>query len=256
MAAPFVSELLGRRSGKGKLPNVSDSNSEISKAVSERLLELLGLPAPGFEPSDSPGTQLERAVARHLQDELSRINPTGQWDVKAKGNPLTGFAQYRHLADLDNAVEQDATGTLRIVVGADYLVKPDVTVARLREPHPVLHASVSCKWTIRSDRAQNARIEARGLLSHRKGRAPHITVVTAEPLPSRLASLGFGTGDFDAVYHICFKELVEAVQSVGTPKERADLEVLIGGDRLRDYNSLASVVGTGGRSPIASRTVR
>lgn len=244
MAAPFVSELLGRRSGKSKLPNVSDSNSEISKAVSEKLLELLGLPAPGFEPSDSPGTQLERAVARHLQDELSRLKPAGKWEVRATGNPLTGFAQYRHLQDLNNAVKQDASGTLRIVVGADYLVKPDVTVARLRDPHPVLHASVSCKWTLRSDRAQNARTEARGLLSHRKGRAPHITVVTAEPLPSRLASLGFGTGDIDAVYHICFQELEEAVQSVGSKKEKTDLEVLIEGDRLRDYNCLASVLAT------------
>lgn len=245
MAAPFVSELLGRRSGGSGLPNVSDSNSKTSKAISEKLLELLKLPAPGFEPSDSPGTQLERAVADHLRSELGSLDPNERWDVKASGNPLTDFAQYRHLADLNEAVERDASGTLRIVVGADYLVKPDVTVARLRDPHPVLHASVSCKWTLRSDRAQNARTEARGLLSHRKGRAPHITVVTAEPLPSRLASLGFGTGDIDAVYHICFEELEEAVQSIGTKKERTALEVLIEGDRLRDYNDLASVLATG-----------
>lgn len=244
MAAPFVSELLGRRSGESGLPNVSDKNSTTSKAISEKLLELLDLPAPGFKPSKAPGKELERAVARHLQGELSRLDPTERWDVQVKGNPLTDFAQYRHLADLEDAVKRDASGTLRIVVGADYLVEPDVTVARLREPHPVLHASVSCKWTIRSDRAQNARIEARGLLGNRKGRAPHITVVTAEPLPSRLASLGFGTGDFDAVYHICFKELEEAVQLVGNENEQKALKVLIGGDRLRDYNCLASVLAT------------
>ena len=244
MAAPFVPELLGRRLGETGLPNISDSNSETSTAISEKLLEISGLPAPGFEPPKAPGKELERAVARHLQGELSRLDPTERWDVRVKGNPLRGFAQYRHLADLKDAVEQDDSGTLRIVVGADYLVAPDVTVARLREPHPVLHASVSCKWTIRSDRAQNARIEARGLLSNRKGRAPHITVVTAEPLPSRLSSLGFGTGDFDAVYHICFEELEEAVQSVGNDSEQETLKVLIGGDRLRDYNCLASVLAT------------
>jgi len=66
-------------------------------------------------------------------------------------------------------------------------------------------------------------------------------VVTAEPLPSRLASLGFGTGDIDAVYHICFEELAEAVRSAGSNRERMALEVLIEGDRLRDYNELASV---------------
>ena len=244
MAAPFVSDLLGRRAGGRELPNVSDSNSDTSVAVSEELLRLLNLPVPGFTQSVSPGTQLERAVASHLRSELNRVAPGERWDVKESGNPLTDFAQYRHLADLNDAVQRDASGTLRIVVGADYLVKPDVTVARLREPHPVLHASISCKWTLRSDRAQNARTEARGLLSHRKGRAPHITVVTAEPLPGRLASLGFGTGDIDAVYHVCFDELALAVESVGSNREKMYLDVLIRGDRLRDYNSLALVLAT------------
>ena len=251
MAAPFVSELLGRRSSKkGKndkkgLPNISDSSSETSKAISKRLLELLDLPSPEFEEPKSPGSQLERAVAGHLRSELNELAPAEQWDVRERGNPLTNFAQYQHLADLNAAVRRDASGTLRIVVGADYLVKPDVTVARRRDPNPpVLHASVSCKWTLRSDRAQNARTEARGLLSNRKGRAPHIIVVTAEPLPSRLASLGFGTGDIDAVYHICFEELQTAVKSVGSEKEKTDLNVLIGGDRLRDYNCLPLVLAT------------
>ena len=245
MAAPFVSELLGRRSGESGLPNISDGNSRTSRAISEKLLELLDLPKPKFEQPASPGTQLERAVAAHLRGELDALAPAEQWDVRTSGNPLTDFAQYQHLADLEAAVRRDTSGALRIAVGADYLVKPDVTVARRREPDPpVLHASVSCKWTLRSDRAQNARTEARGLLSHRKGRAPHITVVTAEPLPSRLASLGFGTGDIDAVYHICFDELQVAVQSVGSENEKTNLDVLIGGDRLRDYNSLPSVLAT------------
>ena len=245
MAAPFVSELLGRRSGGTGRPNISDGNSRTSKAISEKLLELLDLPTSNFEQPASPGTQLERAVATHLRGELDALAPVEQWDVRTSGNPLTDFAQYQHLADLEAAVRRDASGALRIAVGADYLVKPDVTVARRRDPDPpVLHASVSCKWTLRSDRAQNARTEARGLLSHRKGRAPHITVVTAEPLPSRLASLGFGTGDIDAVYHICFEELQVAVQSAGSEKEKTNLDVLIGGDRLRDYNSLPSVLAT------------
>jgi len=244
VAAPFVSKLLGRRAGQDGSPNTSDTHSATSLAVSERVLEILQLPAPDFEPADSPGTELERAVAHHLGSELSRLVPDERWDVRAEGRSLSDFAQYRHLADLADAVKDDATGTLRIVVGADYLVKPDVTVALLREPYPMLHASVSCKWTLRSDRAQNARTEGRGLLSHRKGRAPHITVVTAEPLPSRLASLGLGTGDLDAVYHICFEELAAAVEAVATEKEKVNLRALIEGDRLRDYNLLASVLAS------------
>lgn len=243
MSAPFVSELLGRRPGEPGPPNISDKDSKTSVAISEKLLELLDLPRPGFVQPKSPGARLERAVASHLRSELRELAPAEGWEVKEVDNPLTDFAQYRHLKDLEAAVKRDESGSLRIVVGADYLVQPDVTVARRRDPSPpVLHASVSCKWTLRSDRAQNARTEARGLLSHRKGRAPHITVVTAEPLPSRLASLGFGTGDIDAVYHICFEELTEAVKSVDNDKELSTLEVLTKGDRLRDYNCLPAVL--------------
>ena len=74
----------------------------------------------------------------------------------------------------------------------------------------LLHASVSCKWTIRSDRAQNTRLEARNLSRNRKGNQPHIVAVTAEPLPSRLASVALSTGDIDCVYHVALDELLAA----------------------------------------------
>ncbi len=72
---------------------------------------------------------------------------------------------------------------------------------------PILHASVSAKWTMRSDRAQNSRTEALGLIRNRKGHLPHIVVVTGEPLPSRLASLALGTGDIDCMYHFALCQL-------------------------------------------------
>ncbi|MEI2422248.1 NgoMIV family type II restriction endonuclease, partial [Arthrospira platensis SPKY2] len=104
----------------------------------------------------------------------------------------------------------------------DYLVTPDIIIARqslsdgqinasqeilsdavahatplrrTNQSHAILHASISCKWSIRSDRAQNTRTEALNLIRNRKGHTPHIVVVTAEPMPSRLASLALGTGD-------------------------------------------------------------
>ena len=49
----------------------------------------------------------------------------------------------------------------------------------------------------------------------RRGRLPHIVAVTAEPLPTRLASIAMGTGDVDAVYHVALEELVQAVGSTG-----------------------------------------
>ncbi len=242
MAAPFISNLLGRRFKAPHYPNICDKDSDQSVLISEHLLDQLGLPAPGFTPSSSPGTRLEHAIEAHLAEVLPTVKSSAVWDVRSKANPISDFQQYRHLADLTAAIDKDISGTLRVVVGGDYLVKPDVTVGEGTPKR--LHASVSCKWTLRSDRAQNARTEARGLLAHRKGRAPHIVVVTAEPLPSRLASLGFGTGDIDALYHIAFDELLAAVAEVGNPAEQQSLDVMVRGNRLLDYNTLPDSLGT------------
>lgn len=123
-------------------------------------------------------------------------------------------------------------------MGNDYMVAPDVvvyrqpvsdeeinrpqvfvddsvcTMADLRKKYnslPILHASISAKWTMRSDRAQNSRTEALNLIRNRKGNLPHIVVVTGEPMPARIASLALGTGDIDCVYHFALYELIEAV---------------------------------------------
>lgn len=241
MGAPFISELLGRRNDRAGHPNICDKDSEQSVSISEFILDDLDLPATEFRLSSSPGSQLEHAVRDHLDLELGALQPDSIWDVRCKQNPIDSFSQYTHLAELRSAIAEDVTGTLQVVVGGDYLVKPDVTVGR-GDSIPTLHASVSCKWTLRSDRAQNARTEARGLLQHRKGRAPHIVVVTAEPLPSRLASLAFGTGDIDAMYHICFSSLVAGVEEVGNDAEKQNLEVMVAGNRLLDYSTLPEIL--------------
>ena len=147
----------------------------------------------------------------------------------------------------------------------DYLIKPDVMVFRSPETdevinaegvivddgianltsirsvnnkQPLLHASVSCKWTLRSDRAQNARSEALNLVRNRKGRLPHIVVVTGEPMPGRLASLAFGTGDIDCVYHIALPELIESVDNSNYDDSKDILKTMIEGKRLRDIADL------------------
>ena len=102
----------------------------------------------------------------------------------------------------------------------------------------MLHASISSKWTIRSDRAQNSRTEALNLIRNRKGRLPHIVVVTAEPLPSRLASIALGTGDIDCVYHAMLYELVESVKEVGLEDSLEMLNIMIDGKRLKDISDL------------------
>ena len=100
-----------------------------------------------------------------------------------------------------------------------------------------LHASVSCKLTIRSDRVQNTRSEALNLVRNRKGRLPHIVAVTAEPLPSRIAAIALGTGDMDCVYHFALTELIETLRE--QDRETLELvETMVEGQRLRDIADL------------------
>lgn len=108
----------------------------------------------------------------------------------------------------------------------------------VRGTFPLLHASISVKWTIRSDRAQNSRTEALNLIRNRKGHLPHIVVVTAEPVPNRLASLALGTGDIDCVYHFALYELIDSVSRFGNDEAKDTLETLLEGRRLKDISDL------------------
>ncbi len=80
--------------------------------------------------------------------------------------------------------------------------------------------------------------KALGLIRNRKGHLPHIVVVTAEPLPSRLASLALGTGDIDCVYHFALDELMKSVNSLDAEDAQDMLNILVGGKRLKDIGDL------------------
>ena len=191
----------------------------------------------------------------------------GVWDVRKIGNArrsaIAGFEPYQHLAALTDAIERDPT--LVSVLGNAYAISPDIVITRQPETDdyinqqsflvddrpalmtairsdvqdlPILHAVVSCKWTLRSDRAQNARSEALNLIRNRKGRLPHIVVVTAEPTPSRLSSLALGTGDVDCVYHVALPELMGAMDQHGNDDNIELLQTMVGGRRLKDISDL------------------
>lgn len=197
---------------------------------------------------------------------MQNLRP-GKWKVMRLGNrnrmSISDFSQYEHLEYLNNLVKENAH--LAASMGNDYMVTPDIVVFREPEPDeyinsdtkfvdnsmchladirkvngtlPILHASVSAKWTMRSDRAQNSRTEALGLIRNRKGRLPHIMVVTGEPMPSRIASLALGTGDVDWVYHFALYELIEAVKEAGAEDAGEMLDILVRGKRLKDISDL------------------
>jgi hypothetical protein len=233
----FARTLLGWRRG---IPNTADSNSAQSRGIAEQILHLLEIPGDAEGPVD-PGSSLEEAVKDYLAVEMPLLEPNRPWQVLRRQRVIE-FSQYEHLSRLQAIIEADTSGTLGTEIGRDYVIAPDVTVGFPGPLGMLLHAAISCKWTIRSDRVQNIRHEAVILTRHRRGRQPHIVTVTAEPLPSRLAAIARGTGEVDGVYHVAFDELVGAVSAVGTPGQQAVLEELINQHRLAALDMLPGIL--------------
>lgn len=229
-----VIALLGRRVPGGN-PNNSDAGGKSSIAIAEALLEELQIGSAVVAAPD-PGPALEREVGAWLLACLHGLAPAREWEWGS--TRIDAFSQYRHLRQVEDLVREHPT--LRAEIGVDYLVSPDVTIGFPvpGDEAPFLHACVSCKWTLRSDRAQNVRHEAVILTRHRRGRQPHIVAVTAEPLPSRLASLARGTGEIDALYHVALPHLTAAVHGSGFGQQIEVLEEMTSQGRLRDITQM------------------
>lgn len=252
MAAPFACSLLGwKPSAKNKLgwqlvPNFADVDNAESIRIGAGVLNELAVPSGQISavPKD-PGGPLEQAVCDDLASALPRFDADRSWTV-ARGAVISKFDQYAHLSELDALVR--ANPELRITIGTDYLIKPDVTVAlsavTTASGLPPLHAAVSCKWTIRSDRVQNIRHECLQMIRHRRGRQPHLVTVTAEPLPSRLASIARGTGEVDAVYHVAYEALNTSVAANANADQQDAWREVVGQRRLLSYELLVETLAS------------
>lgn len=253
----------------------ADTSSRGSKAIAGKIVDILRdkhnyvVNTVDKTSGQTLGRQFELLTMEFLQETFPRLQNLrpGQWSILQLGNnnrlKTSDFEQYEHLAYLNALTTENAQ--LAAALGNDYMVAPDVVIYRslyedeeinagqcivnddickmaaIRKSNggkPLLHASVSAKYTMRSDRAQNSRTEALNLIRNRKGHLPHIVVVTAEPMPNRLASLALGTGDIDCVYHFALYELIEAVNEVGSEDAREILETLVQGKRLKDISDL------------------
>ena len=252
------------------VPSNADRASRISVDIANEMVVQLGGNASGKRlPGQGLGAQFERVCETFLRStflSLDHLRP-GNWVISRLGTrnrlALAGFEQYQHLEELNKLASSNPS--LASAIGTDYIISPDIVIGREPEPEevintsttvvgakhvllaslrrqnnqfPILHASISCKWTIRSDRAQNARSEALNLIRNRKGRMPHVVAVTGEPVPSRIASLALGTGDIDCVYHFALPELVTAVEKLNLSDAREMLAIMISGRRLRDISDL------------------
>lgn len=256
------------KAGKAsQVPSNADGDSVTSIAIAQAILDQI-------QSKTKATVRLAGQVSGNLFEHLTRdfiattfgalkaIRP-GTWDCSPAKRAISRYEQYHHLMDLSDLAEKYPE--MKVHLGSDYVIAPDIiivrepeddkainakqrlvdeTVARktgLRKENnllPLLHASISCKWTLRSDRAQNARSEALNLIRNRKGRVPHITVVTGEPLPSRLASLALGTGDIDCVYHFALTELMAGVQKLNNEEALNVITMLVDGKRLKDISDL------------------
>jgi hypothetical protein len=226
--------LLGwTRSG---IPTVADVDNATSKRIAAHFTTAL-VGADGGTVLGNAGSALELEIENFLRTALPALDPSSAW-LAQRDKRITDFSQYWHLRQVQSAITNDESGLLREVLGGDYLIKPDVTVWRDELDPPVLHASIACKWTIRSDRVQNVRHEAIILTRHRRGKTPHFAAVTAEPLPSRLASIARGTGEVDCTYHLALPELVRAVDAAGNAFQTDTLAELIAHQRIKDITEL------------------
>ncbi len=246
MSAPFATGLLGwkpsskNKAGWSLVPNFADVDNAESIRIAAGVLDALGvLRTVGPAVPSAPGGPLEQAVCDDLAADLARRHPDRRWLV-SRGRVITRFDQYAHLSEVDALV--CANPQLRITVGMDYLIRPDVTVGlgevETASGLPPLHAAISCKWTIRSDRVQNIRHECLQMIRHRRGR-PHLVTVTAEPLPSRLASIARGTGEVDAVYHVAYDAMSASVAANANADQAEAWREVTGQRRVLSYEFLA-----------------
>ena len=251
------------------IPTNADKGSPPSVLIAQHFCESLDVPEGERQAGQTAGRLLEEATLEFLRRaffKLQHLRP-GTWRVGRSNGSIAQYQQYRHLGDLASLTKalREENSELAAAIGGDYLITPDVVVVRFPEEdsiinagnelvdrsvalatplrkcncdEPILHASVSCKWTIRSDRAQNARSEALNLVKNRKGKLPHVVVVTCEPLPSRLASVALGTGEIDCVYHVALPELQQAVNGTSYHDAQEMLNTLVQGRRLRDISDL------------------
>ena len=263
--------MAARKKPKGNLPNEfpsnADGDSATSICIAQAIFDQIQTEATigGRLAGQISGSKFEQITRQFVQETFSAFTALrpGKWSFTPENRAIYRFEQYQHLAALAEVAKKYPE--IAVLLGSDYVIAPDVLVVRHPESDdfinsgelivdstvgvrsalrrrfnelPLIHASISCKWTLRSDRAQNARSEALNLIRNRKGRLPHIVVVTGEPLPSRLASIALGTGDIDCVYHFALPELVASVDRIGAEDSANLVRIMVDGRRLKDIADL------------------
>jgi len=250
----------------------ADGHNVVSVVLCAGVAQRLQVAAtPRTGGGSTSGNAFERCTRDFVTDTLDLFAHLHRRQlVTLPGRSIGHYAQFEHLGAIQALVQNSPQ--LQAALGGDYLVKPDILVMfepfsdadlnaggagitpqdETRSPvraalhtTPILHASISCKWTMRRDRAQNTRLEALNLVRNRKGRLPHVAAVTMECDPEIVASLCLGTGDIDCVYHGALPELLDAADVAAQTftgrawgRTRDSFARMVDGSRLRDIADL------------------
>jgi len=181
------------------VPSNADRSSSLSISIAQGIARRLMAKEQVKAVGQTAGAKFEQLNMEFIEatfPHLQHLRP-GKWHIAKLGNrnsiKTSSFAQYEHLDYLSQLTKDDPR--LAASMGNDYMVAPDVVVYRESESDeainapqlivdrsvcnlsfirqacnslPILHASISAKWTMRSDRAQNSRTEALGLIRNRQ----------------------------------------------------------------------------------------
>jgi len=239
------------------------TSANIAQGIAKRLACPLIQTALASQCPDMPFKQLTQDFLQEAFQLLDHIRP-GRWFFSQNASR---FEEYEYVADLLHLFKAN-TGAGTSPRGS-YVVTPDIMLGKYPMPDseinrhrvvaspgsfvaqhtplrasnrstakPMLHASISCKWALCGGKGQGNRTEALNLMYSQKVHIPHIIAVTAEPLPTRIASLALGTGDLDCVYHFALYELQETIAEIDNQDQMDMLQTLIEGRRLRDISDL------------------
>ena len=201
---------------KSLVASNADVGSKLSVSVAGNLLRILAMqhdyPLVGGDKSvgQNLGKMFESLTAEFLRATFLRMQDLrpGAWTVQLLGNSgrsaLCNFAQYEHLAYIKEVTSKDP----KLAAALD-IEKAKLNGAKVVVTQNELNIDL-----------------------------PQIVVVTAEPLPSRIASIAQGVGDIDCVYHFALYELIEAVNQSGSSNSAQVLDMLVSGNRLRDISDL------------------
>lgn len=248
------------------IPSHADRRNKTSVQIAERMLDILQMALNPLPPADQTARREFVSVTRdYLEATLHQVaaSPARQWLSSIRGDRVV-FSCGRDLLRLEKVLAEhpqtaDALG--------EYAVTPDLLIGyKVAPPQglspraridgsdaafgtsdqqktrtasgPVLRASISCNWRLCRAGPQGITGAGLNLVRSRTGRVPYIAVVTAEPLPTRIASIALGTGDLDCVYHFALPEMQGAIEEIDNQDQKDMLETLVQGRRLRDISDL------------------